>query len=917
MVSTRAFSVTRHSLKLCGGPPHAQALGIETERFDESELEGQALLQVHRLRGGMACEDFPSRPEACDVTFICTVARSGMPLASRGRLGGPAATSAETRCMATTRNAQKRERSFSASSSVSTATTVPSTDVDEDEDTADSEGDEARVATAVMEAIERTSKAKGDAAVGTRLGQAEGSRHASEEKLPLSCAALLAPPRLHSGGASRGSVKRKSGEEEKKETKRGSFSASEDGAPMKGRQVEREEAGWGGSNERSPVSAPPSSRMRKYQASDSTSGPSVRVLYANSVVLAEKSAYFQRAFRGGGFRETGEREVKLDFQDEEGFEDFARLIRLCHGPSFTSEVSHASVGLGPGPAGGEKGGPCRRPLGGKELLGLALVSDAFEVVACLEDCVAALCDSMSYSLAVETFKRVPEGLSEHEHIRRVLEAASAALARWMGVMDSGVWSRRRPDVSRGWKDKYVRYLPDLQPCMQRLPLMAIDFLLRSPALRLRSENDAFAFLCAWLKGREGWSKGQAQRAFNRLIGNLRWHAMTSDFLATVVSQSKLMCQSGRLLEVLRSALCFRDSGSHIRRYVVHHAVQQYVEEQQAQQEQLLEPGSISQAGAEDMETEGMRGAKRAALQAYESRAEDDEDELYVLKGTFSLAKCLALPPGKFIRRYLGVVQGLPCFLDLERSLLEGASMGTDGGRAAGGREGPVPPRRETLGLFLGICNSGNERGLSEGGAGAGSSSCASKSGGRSRLSPAVVPLGCLVRYDITVGSCTRGPSIDIFANAKQPWGYRDVLSKEWGEVVRESSPHFDRRGRMEVVARLRFLRDGRVLPFFEDGQEEEDEESSDDEEEGHFEEDISEDGGEETEGGEEEEEDSDQEEEAFMGVILEGGGLSETTSGDGIVAESGVEISPKGGSRLSLPWSLGAWDDSNQTSSET
>jgi hypothetical protein len=54
-----------------------------------------------------------------------------------------------------------------------------------------------------------------------------------------------------------------------------------------------------------------------------------------------------------------------------------------------------------------------------------------------------------------------------------------------------------------------------------------------------------------------------------------------------------------------------------------------------------------------------------------------------------------------------------------------------------------------------------------------------------------------------------------------------------------------------------------------------------------------------------------------MGAILEGEGLSETTSGDGTVAESGVDISPKGGSRLSLPWSLGAWDDSNQTSSET
>jgi hypothetical protein len=77
---------------------------------------------------------------------------------------------------------------------------------------------------------------------------------------------------------------------------------------------------------------------------------------------------------------------------------------------------------------------------------------------------------------------------------------------------------------------------------------------------------------------------------------------------------------------------------------------------------------------------------------------------------------------------------VPCFLDLERSALE--QQPGQGGHA------------ESLGLFFGLCNNLSSEHKSVGGSGA-------------------LPVGSLVRYNITVRDCQRGPSIDVFANARQ------------------------------------------------------------------------------------------------------------------------------------------------------
>ncbi len=308
----------------------------------------------------------------------------------------------------------------------------------------------------------------------------------------------------------------------------------------------------------------------------------------------------------------------------------------------------------------------------------------------------------------------------------------------------------------------MRFLPDLHPRLQLLPPLAIEFLLQSDALRVRSENDVFAFLCSYLKGRQAgpnpWSKSQTQRTFNALMPALRFHSMSGEFLTTVVSNNRWVVGSGKLLEVLRGALCFRDSTQHVRRYLLHQ--QQHHEEEAAAA--AAAGGGGGAAGGQDGEQSdeegaagagapaaaaaagaGAAGARRraaaAAAREFADRCEDEEDETYELKGTFSLGKCLHLPPGKFIRRYLGIVQGVPVFLDLERSVLDNQGQGQgQGGQGHG----------ESLGLFFGLCNNLSSEHKAVAGSGA-------------------LPVGSLVRYDITVRDCQRGPSVDVFANARQ------------------------------------------------------------------------------------------------------------------------------------------------------
>jgi hypothetical protein len=90
---------------------------------------------------------------------------------------------------------------------------------------------------------------------------------------------------------------------------------------------------------------------------------------------------------------------------------------------------------------------------------------------------------------------------------------------------------------------------------QALPLDCVELVLRSDRLVVESENDSFAFVESWLAAQASLSAGDRQSVFSRLMGSLRFHHMTPDFLACVVGESELMKASGAVTSVLRLALC--------------------------------------------------------------------------------------------------------------------------------------------------------------------------------------------------------------------------------------------------------------------------------------------------------------------------------------------------------------------------
>ena len=104
------------------------------------------------------------------------------------------------------------------------------------------------------------------------------------------------------------------------------------------------------------------------------------------------------------------------------------------------------------------------------------------------------------------------------------------------------------------------YATPLREDVCRLPLCVFKRLLKSEALQLQSENDAFPLLRTWL--RYAWhtkSFGTVRRLFDELAPLLRYHHMTPDFLANVVLVCYYMKESRVREAVITSALSQRNA----------------------------------------------------------------------------------------------------------------------------------------------------------------------------------------------------------------------------------------------------------------------------------------------------------------------------------------------------------------------
>jgi hypothetical protein len=90
-----------------------------------------------------------------------------------------------------------------------------------------------------------------------------------------------------------------------------------------------------------------------------------------------------------------------------------------------------------------------------------------------------------------------------------------------------------------------------------LSFEAMDVLLQSEALMLRSENEAYYFLGAWLYQSCPLPE-QRMSAFKRLVKHIRFNRLSTDFLANCVSYCPLATTSSLLPFMMRSGLVLRN-----------------------------------------------------------------------------------------------------------------------------------------------------------------------------------------------------------------------------------------------------------------------------------------------------------------------------------------------------------------------
>jgi hypothetical protein len=148
---------------------------------------------------------------------------------------------------------------------------------------------------------------------------------------------------------------------------------------------------------------------------------------------------------------------------------------------------------------------------------------------------------------------------------------AAAVARYLGPVHrlwaAGPWQRRCWSQGLSAKVRVSPYPPPIEPrplrlkgylgC-QDLPMEVLELALKSDALQLASENDAYALVGGWVAHCPAANR---QRDFNRLVKCLRLHHMSAAFLTSVVIRSKFRDGCPYLLEACTNALMYQSIAS--------------------------------------------------------------------------------------------------------------------------------------------------------------------------------------------------------------------------------------------------------------------------------------------------------------------------------------------------------------------
>ena len=269
-------------------------------------------------------------------------------------------------------------------------------------------------------------------------------------------------------------------------------------------------------------------------------------------MLSASSPYFEKAL-SGDWTEAVERRVELTVPDEQALEDLKLPIKLSYSDSYT----HNNGKL--------------LPL--ETRLRLAVRADALEFVEALQESVSSLLKGLDFKAAQTVLDDLPPVVEVHQGMAAIRRDVVALLAKGIeeredkeeeaAAVESAVDALAKAlgpveDILGVHDDLDDNDALFLRNEVRKLPLCVFKRLLGSEKLQLQLENDSYQLLRSWLSQIDYFGEDDAQEDFDELAPVLRYHHMTADFLANVVSQCPLMRASPVLQTVLCSAFVQRE-----------------------------------------------------------------------------------------------------------------------------------------------------------------------------------------------------------------------------------------------------------------------------------------------------------------------------------------------------------------------
>jgi hypothetical protein len=261
----------------------------------------------------------------------------------------------------------------------------------------------------------------------------------------------------------------------------------------------------------------------------------------HSLVLSTRSDHFDRALRGG-FKEKDTKVICINRHDEEDLKCFKLLLELSYAPSYIHDDEGAM-------------------LDRDTRLALALMANEYEFNACIDECVASLSEGLELEEQIMYVEVKLAAFHGRECITTwkttILEAiAAGGLGPVREFFEEGHVLKKDDGV-------YFYEMVPLKAVIKSLPVEGMEALLGSDKLDVHVEDEAYYLLGAWLHQSAHVKAEDMVSVFKSLAAKIRFHHISADFLACVVTCCPLACESGLALSFLRSGLMHREASKQL------------------------------------------------------------------------------------------------------------------------------------------------------------------------------------------------------------------------------------------------------------------------------------------------------------------------------------------------------------------